>query len=55
MAAANPAQLDKTTPEPKGKAKIEYIGEGAKDIKFVADPDATLIRVYADGCILTDY
>lgn len=41
--------------EPKDSPKIVYIGAGAENVKFTVDPKATLIRVYADGRILTDY
>ena len=34
---------------------IEFYGEGAKDVKFNIEPNATRIRVYADGRVLTDY
>ena len=58
MARANPANK----PQPNDAAEteqnepiIEYFGEGAKDVKFNIDPNATRIRVYADGRILTDY
>lgn len=34
---------------------IEYFGEGANKVKFTVEPNATLIRVYADGRILIDY
>lgn len=34
---------------------IEYFGEGAEDVKFNIEPNATRIRVYATGLILTDY
>lgn len=58
MADAKPARLGKNekpkAEEPKAPI-IEYIGEGAKDIKFEVDPRATLIRVKANGIILVDY
>ena len=57
MARANPAnkpQPNETEIEKK-EPLIEYFGEGAKDVKFLIDPNATRIRVYADGRILTDY
>lgn len=58
MANATPA-----TAEPKTKKKVEdenaprveYYGEGAKDVKFEVDPRATLIRVYGNGTVLVDY
>ena len=34
---------------------IEYFGEGAEDMKVDIEPNATRIRVYASGLILTDY
>lgn len=34
---------------------IEYFGEGAEDVEFTIDPNATRIRVYNSGLILTDY
>ena len=58
MARAKPANK----PQPNDAAEtekkepiIEYFGEGAKDVKFLIDSNATRIRVYADGRILTDY
>lgn len=39
----------------KQKPIIEYFGEGAEDVKFNVEPNATRIRVYATGLILTDY
>ena len=58
MARANPANK----PQPNDVAEteqkepiIEYFGEGAEDVKFNIDPNATRIRVYATGLILTDY
>ncbi len=41
--------------EPQGQPAIEYIGEGADKIKFSVDPKAKRIRVFANGCVLTDY
>lgn len=58
MANANPASAAPKTPKiPKesGGPKIEYFGQGAEKIKFTVDPKATVIRVYANGLILTDY
>ncbi len=58
MANANPASAAPKPPKiPKdsGGPKIEYFGEGAEKIKFTVDPKATVIRVYANGLILTDY
>ena len=58
MARANPAnkpQPNDTAETEKKEPIIEYFGEGAKDVKFLIDPNATLIRVYASGLILTDY
>lgn len=60
MARANPAnkpQPNEAETETKKKEEpiIEYFGEGAKDVKLNIDPNATRIRVYADGRILTDY
>lgn len=37
------------------KPIIEYFGEGADAVEFTIDPNATRIRVYATGLILTDY
>ena len=60
MARANPANK----PQPNDAAEteteqnapiIEYFGEGAEDVKFNIDPNATRIRVYATGLIITDY
>lgn len=59
MARANPANksqsndVDET--ENKQEPIIEYFGEGAEDVKFNIEPNATRIRVYATGLILTDY
>ena len=58
MARANPAnkpQPNDTAETEKKEPIIEYFGEGAKDVKFLIDANATRIRVYADGRILTDY
>ena len=59
MARANPAnkpQPNETETETDKKEPIiEYFGEGAEDVKFNIEPNATRIRVYADGRILTDY
>lgn len=64
MARANPAmqqhlankpQPNEAETDSKKEPIIEFYGEGAKDVKFNIDPNATLIRVYADGRILTDY
>lgn len=59
MARANPAnktQLNDTAEtEKKNDPIIEFYGEGAKDVKFNIEPNATRIRVYADGRILIDY
>jgi hypothetical protein len=55
MAAANPTKLGSNVPVEKSKQVVQYFGEGADKVKFVADPNASLIRVYANGCILMDY
>ena len=59
MARANPANKpqpnDAAETENKQEPIIEFYGEGAEDVKFNIDPNATRIRVYADGLILTDY
>lgn len=59
MARANPANKpqpnDAAETENKQEPIIEYFGEGAEDVKFNIDPNATRIRVYATGLILTDY
>lgn len=58
MARANPAnkpQPNEAETEKKQEPIIEFYGEGAKDVKFTIDPNATRIRVYADGRVLTDY
>lgn len=39
----------------KDQPIIQYFGEGADKVKFNVDPKAKLIRVYANGMILTDY
>ena len=59
MARANPANK----PQPNDAAEsentqepiIEFYGEGAENVKFNIDQNATRIRVYATGLILTDY
>ena len=65
MARANPANksqsndVDETENNNNNNNKqepiIEYFGEGAEDVKCDIDPNATRIRVYATGLILTDY
>ena len=59
MARANPANKpqpnDVAETEQKNAPIIEYFGEGAEDVKFNIDPNATRIRVHATGLILTDY
>ena len=59
MARANPANKpqpnDAAETEKKQEPIIEFYGEGAKDVKFNIDPNATRLRVYADGRVLTDY
>lgn len=59
MARANPANKpqpnDAAETENKQEPIIEFYGEGAEDVKFNIDPNATRIRVYVDGRILTDY
>ena len=59
MARANPANKpqpnDAAETENKQEPIIEFYGDGAEDVKFNIDPNATLIRVYADGRVLTDY
>lgn len=58
MARANPANRAQPQQENEVKQdgpKIEYFGEGAEKVEFNIDPNAVLIRVYADGRILTDY
>ena len=59
MARANQANksqsndVDET--ENKQEPIIEFYGDGAEDVKFNIDQNATRIRVYATGLILTDY
>ena len=58
MARANPAnkpQPNDTAETEQNEPIIEFYGEGAKDVKFNIDPNATRLRVYADGRVLTDY
>ena len=58
MARAKPEnkpQPNEAETDNKQEPIIEYFGEGAQDVKFNIDPNATLIRVYSDGRILTDY
>lgn len=52
---ANKPQPNEAETDSKKEPIIEYYGEGAKDVKLNIDPNATRIRVYADGRILTDY
>lgn len=58
MARANPAnkpQPNDTAETEKTEPIIEYFGEGAEAVEFNIAPNATRIRVYATGLILTDY
>ena len=59
MARANPANKpqpnDGAETENKQEPIVEFYGEGAEDVKFNIEPNATRIRVYATGLILTDY
>ena len=58
MARANPAnktQPNEAETDKKKEPIIEFYGEGAKDVEFNIEPNATRIRVYADGRVLTDY
>ena len=58
MARANPAnkpQPNDTAETEQKEPIIEFYGEGAKDVEFTIDQNATRIRVYATGLILTDY
>ena len=59
MSRANPANKpqpnDAAETENKQEPIIEFYGEGAKDVEFTIDQNATRIRVYATGLILTDY
>ena len=59
MARANPANKpqpnDAAETENKQEPIIEFYGEGAKDVKFNIDPNASLIRVYEEGPVQTDY
>ena len=59
MARANPANKpqpnDAAETENKQEPIIEFYGEGAEDVKFNIEPNATRIRVYVDGRVLTDY
>lgn len=57
MADAKPSRpVPSKKPEPpEGGPKVEFIGEGAEKIKFTVDPKATLIRVHANGIVMTDY
>ena len=41
--------------ENKKEPIIEFYGEGAEDVKFNIDQNASRIRVYASGLVLTDY
>lgn len=51
----------KQHPQPEAQAQetpkpvIQYLGEGAENVKFEIDPRAALIRVYADGRVSVDY
>ena len=64
MARANPAnksqsndvgEIENNNNNNKQEPIIEYFGEGAEDMKVNIEPNATRIRVYASGLILTDY
>lgn len=59
MARANPANKaqsnDGADIENKQEPIIEFYGEGSENVKFNIDQNATRIRVYATGLILTDY
>lgn len=63
MARANPANKSQSNDvgeiennnNNKQEPIIEYFGEGAEDVKCDIEPNATRIRVYATGLILTDY
>lgn len=58
MARANPANKPQQNDAPEAEKKepiIEYFGEGAEDVEFNIDSNATRIRVYSTGLILTDY
>lgn len=57
MAKANPASeaVEKPKKEDKNVPVIQYFGEGAEEVKFEVEPNATLIRVYANGMVLVDY
>ena len=59
MARANPANKsqpnDGAAIENKQEPIIEFYGEGAENVKFNIDQNATRIRVYATGLVLTDY
>ena len=59
MSRANPANKpqpnDAAETENKQEPIIEFYGEGAEDVKFNIEPNATRLRVYATGLILTDY
>ena len=46
---------DTAETENKQEPIIEFYGDGAEDVKFNIDQNATRIRVYATGLILTDY
>jgi hypothetical protein len=52
---AKKPNLPETPAEPRKEIEIEYMGEGAKDVKFNRDPKATRIQVFADGRVLQDY
>ena len=53
---ANKAQPnDGADIENKQEPIIEFYSEGAENVKFNIDQNATRIRVYATGLILTDY
>lgn len=42
-------------PQPNTGPSIEYIGEGAEQVKFEINPKATAYRVYANGQILETF
>jgi hypothetical protein len=55
VANAKPARLVDEPKDEKKKPEIQYFGEGAEKVKFEVEPNATLIRVYANGMVLVDY
>lgn len=55
MARAKPANQPSDQVETTEGPVIEYVDEGAENVKFTADPNAKLIRVFSSGQVTYDY